>query len=84
MYAWGDNYQGQLGLGDRQIRSLATVVPDVSGVSTVAAGNWHSLALINDGTVLACGYTDNRDTFTVVPGLKDVASMLLDVYTPSP
>ena len=77
VYVWGDNNYGQLGLGGGEERHVPTVVPGVSGVVTVTAGNYHSLALSKDGTVVACGRyeqgqlglgdTDQRDIFTVVP-----------------
>ena len=85
VYAWGFNYRGQLGLGDRVNHLVPTVVPGVSGIITVAAGSFHSLALSKDGTVMACGSntegalglgdTVQRDTFTVVPGLKGVVDI---------
>jgi alpha-tubulin suppressor-like RCC1 family protein len=88
VYAWGSNYSGQLGLGDHGVgtnRNVPTAVPGVNGVVTVAAGNYHSLALGMDGTVMACGInnncqlglgdTDNRDTFTVLAGLRGVVDI---------
>jgi alpha-tubulin suppressor-like RCC1 family protein len=51
----------------------------------VAAGSDHSFVLSRDGTVMACGYnangqlglgdTDDRDTFTVVAGLRGVVDI---------
>jgi alpha-tubulin suppressor-like RCC1 family protein len=54
-------------------------------VVAVAAGGYHSFALSRDGTVMACGDnengqlglgdTDDRDTFTVVAGLRGVVDI---------
>jgi alpha-tubulin suppressor-like RCC1 family protein len=55
-WAWGANAYGQLGrgafsTGGEQIET----VPDFSGVNSLAAGHYHSLALKSDGTVWAWG-----------------------------
>jgi alpha-tubulin suppressor-like RCC1 family protein/formylglycine-generating enzyme required for sulfatase activity len=61
VYAWGYNVSGQLGLGyttDPAQGGIATPTPVLgltSGVSTIAAGWSHSLA-IKDGIVYAWGY----------------------------
>jgi alpha-tubulin suppressor-like RCC1 family protein len=44
VYAFGDNYRGQLGLGDNQDRYFPTMVPNIKA-SQVAAGLNHSLIL---------------------------------------
>ncbi len=44
-YAWGYNYQGELGLGDRNSRLSPVEVPHLFAATAVAAGNKHSLAL---------------------------------------
>jgi alpha-tubulin suppressor-like RCC1 family protein len=61
------------------------LVDGLSGVVAVAAGTLHSIALRSDGTLMACGRndkgqlgvgdTDDRDTFTVVPGLRGVVDI---------
>jgi alpha-tubulin suppressor-like RCC1 family protein len=71
--------------GDDTDRLVPTLVDGVNGVVAVAAGEWHSLALSRDGTVMACGNndsgqlglgdTDDRDTFTVVPDLSGVVDI---------
>src|SRR5690242_18591231 len=54
---WGYNLDGQLGIGSTTDSSIIPVaVNSLTGINEVAAGNWHSLALKNDGTVWACGY----------------------------
>ncbi len=56
VWAWGENIQGQLGDGTRTGCRLTPVrVSGLTGVVSVAGGNWHSLALKNDGTVWAWG-----------------------------
>jgi alpha-tubulin suppressor-like RCC1 family protein len=55
--AWGANGAGQLGRGtEGGTSNLPTVVPGLSGVTAVAAGAHHSLALLSGGSVLAWGY----------------------------
>jgi alpha-tubulin suppressor-like RCC1 family protein len=63
--AWGFNYEGQLGIGDDggpekcgltyTCSTKVLSVPGLSGVVSVAAGTYHSLALLSNGTVLAWG-----------------------------
>ena len=55
LFTWGDNSQGQLGLGDVQARLSPTAVPGTGTVVAIAAGANHALALRSDGSVLAWG-----------------------------
>jgi alpha-tubulin suppressor-like RCC1 family protein len=56
---WGDNGSGQLGYGDRQARSAGDgAVPLPAGASAVAAGLYHTCALLEDAGVRCWG--DNR------------------------
>ena len=66
--AWGDNYQGQLGNNTTNYSSVPvsvkanvtpTLLTNLTGVTAVAAGGFHSLALRNDGTVWAWGENTN-------------------------
>jgi alpha-tubulin suppressor-like RCC1 family protein len=57
--AWGANVFGQLGDGSMTNRSMPVAVSDLSDVVSVAAGDFHSLALKADGTLWAWGF--NRD-----------------------
>ncbi len=60
--AWGDNNSGQ------------TKLPALANVATVAAGDAHSLALLEDGAVVAWGL--NPSTRTTVPaGLAGVTQI---------
>ncbi|EIJ78032.1 regulator of chromosome condensation-like protein [Bacillus methanolicus PB1] len=62
--AWGANYSGQLGDGTNTDRSIPVQVKGIGGsgvlnnVIAISAGEFHSLALLNDGTVLAWGNND--------------------------
>jgi alpha-tubulin suppressor-like RCC1 family protein len=55
VWAWGDNYYGQLGDGTTAGRFLPVQVNGLSGMVAVASGGSHSLALKSDGTVWAWG-----------------------------
>jgi len=58
VWAWGNNDGGNLGDGTRLRRTSPVQVRDLNGVTAIAAGWVHSLAL-KDGTVWAWG--DNDD-----------------------
>jgi len=62
--AWGSNSNGQ------------TTTPSLSGVAAVAAGAYHSIALLDAGTVVAWGL--NTSDQTIVPatatGVTDIAA----------
>jgi len=68
VFAWGNGQLGQLGIGDMRVSSLGgnlpespaympfpVRVPGLDGVTAIAAGVKHSLALMMDGTVRAWG-----------------------------
>lgn len=55
LWAWGYNYNGQLGDGTTQGRTAPVQVSGLTNVVAVSGGNAHSLALCNDGTVWAWG-----------------------------
>ncbi|MEV4095937.1 S8 family serine peptidase [Streptosporangium saharense] len=54
-WSWGDNGQGQLGMGDTTTRKVPARIPSLSHVLTVSAGNDYSVALKDDGTVWTWG-----------------------------
>jgi alpha-tubulin suppressor-like RCC1 family protein len=55
--AWGDNEQGQLGIGSRQDRNVPVFVhlPNGAHITSIAAGQFHSLALTRGGKILGWG-----------------------------
>ncbi|MBF0371721.1 MAG: hypothetical protein HQL52_19980 [Magnetococcales bacterium] len=55
VWAWGDNYDGQLGDGTTEDSSIPVQVQGLTNVAQVAAGEDHTLALGTDGTVWAWG-----------------------------
>lgn len=55
--AQGYNGYGELALGNTEAEGYAPVaVPGVSNVTAIAAGAYHHLALLSNGTVIAWGY----------------------------
>jgi alpha-tubulin suppressor-like RCC1 family protein len=101
VWSWGRDDHGQLGdrgdtdrAGRRTIeyrgqsfpcRTTPGQVTGLTGVTDIAAGGGHSLALLGDGTVLSWGYDDrgqlgvgggtDRDVPTPVPGLTGIRSI---------
>jgi alpha-tubulin suppressor-like RCC1 family protein len=83
--AWGYNGSGQLGNGTTTISRVPVAVSELSGVTAVAAGGEHSLALLSNGTVMAWGSnregqlgTGNTTSSRVpvaVPGLSGVTAV---------
>jgi hypothetical protein len=55
VWAWGDNWSGQLGDGTMTGRSTPIQVPGLPEVAAVASGQGHVLALMQDGTVWTWG-----------------------------
>ncbi|MCX6380540.1 MAG: RCC1 domain-containing protein [Armatimonadetes bacterium] len=45
-YAWGGNYQGQLGDGTTTNRNKPVQVSGLTGVTQVAGGGFHSLSVL--------------------------------------
>jgi len=54
-WAWGYNFEGELGDGTNTNRELPVTVLNVSGIIAVSGGDYHSLGLQSDGTVWAWG-----------------------------
>ena len=84
--AWGDDESGQLGDGRETTRKkIATPVLNLANVRAIASGAEHSLALLNDGTVMAWGNneygqlgngaTKNSTTPVHVQGLTQVTAI---------
>jgi len=54
--AWGSNKEGQLGVGASTDNSLVPIpITGLTGVSAISAGDDHSLALMNTGTIMGWG-----------------------------
>jgi alpha-tubulin suppressor-like RCC1 family protein len=73
VWAWGRNVEGQLGDGTTTQRTTPVQVPNLSGITAIAAGGYHALALQGDGGIvwawgdnsegqLGDGTTTNRST----------------------
>jgi hypothetical protein len=54
-YCWGDNQQGQCGLGSTGVVRTPTRVPGVPAAAQALAGGQYSIFLATDGAVWACG-----------------------------
>ena len=59
VWTWGNNTNGQLGVGTTTQHTTPVQVPDLKDVASVAAGADHTVALKTDGTVLAWGSNGN-------------------------
>lgn len=62
VWSFGQNYRGQLGLGDVVTRGEPCVVEALDGVAMrmVACGNWHTLALSHCGDVYSWGWNTHK------------------------
>jgi alpha-tubulin suppressor-like RCC1 family protein len=77
VWAWGNNWLGQLGDGTSTASSTPVQVPGLTGVIQVSANALHSLALRSDGTVWQWGSDGITDQLTPVevPGLTGVTKI---------
>lgn len=83
--AWGADWAGQLGNGNKKETDATVPVRNLSGVSAISAGGSFSLALLSDGTVrawgsnrfgqLGDGTTKNSDLPVAVQGLSGVVAI---------
>jgi alpha-tubulin suppressor-like RCC1 family protein len=73
VYAWGSDVKGQVGNGSPLANETSPVRVVSSGAKAVTTGHYHSMALMNDGTVRAWGWNSrgqmgpNGGTKTTVP-----------------
>jgi alpha-tubulin suppressor-like RCC1 family protein len=81
LWGWGENADGEVGLGNTspEWRPAETMFPN-SGITSIAAGYSHVLALRSDGTVMAWGAglfgSDTRSPSPdPVPGLTGVTQV---------
>jgi alpha-tubulin suppressor-like RCC1 family protein len=91
---WGDNFNGQLGDGTSRFtdkKNLPGVVPGLSNVRNISAGNEHTCAVLEDGTVRCWGSNNfgqlgrgatTGESFVpvVVSGLSNVRSVSTGFY----
>ncbi len=73
VWAWGRNYNGELGDGTWQERSRPVPVSGLTRIVAIAVGGSHGLALDADGTVWAWG--NNRNSPVRVSGLTNVVAI---------
>lgn len=61
IWSWGYNNRGQLGVNDKTVNTSLNPqkIESVTGIVGISAGNYHSLAVKNDGTVWAWGYNNH-------------------------
>ena len=84
---WGQHHSGQLGTGTTTASPTPEETLNLTGVKTLAAGYYHSLALLNDGSLYAFGNDDFSQIGDVSAGaFKDFIgeTLRLDPITPHP
>ena len=59
VYSWGENGNGQLGLGSTIDAYVPTEIPSLTNIVAIAAGDIHSLALNASGQIFAWGSNGN-------------------------
>jgi len=59
LWAWGNNSNGQLGLGDNNDRNSPVQVGTDSNWVTISAGSFHTMAIKSNGTLWAWGKNSN-------------------------
>jgi alpha-tubulin suppressor-like RCC1 family protein len=58
VYAWGNNQNAQLGIGDSKDRTTPTKIPGFVNILQISAGHFHVIALQQGGTMFACGFNN--------------------------
>ena len=83
VWTWGNNFHGQLGVGSVTYKqNIPVCVPGLFNVTAIASGDYHGIALKNDGTVwtwgsnyfgqLGDGTDTDHDIPICVPNLSNV------------
>ena len=91
VWAWGNNYSGQLGTGNNESTDFPVQVLSLTGAVDIACGEWGSVALKEDGTVWQWGFfgtipnpsngpPDGLKIPTKVVGLSDVIAVSAGAY----
>ena len=91
VWSWGSNNDGQLGNGTNTSQQLSPLqVANLSGVSAIAAGDYHSIALKDNGTMWTWGYNrygqlgdgtaTTRSSPAEVTGISDVVAIAAGTY----
>ncbi|MCD9024088.1 fibronectin type III domain-containing protein [Cohnella silvisoli] len=78
--AWGQNANGQLGLGNTSVTYTPTLISGLTNVKQLAVGNGFAIALLQDGTLKGWGTNTYGELTTlaatnspaVIPGLSSV------------
>jgi len=82
VWSWGSTLTGATGPGDEDEMSARVAprpIPNLLDVKAIACGNWHNLALKNDGAVWAWG---NHSTGQLGDGSKDTRNAPLPIAFP--
>jgi alpha-tubulin suppressor-like RCC1 family protein len=87
-FTWGDNSAGELCNGTLTASETPESAPGLGGVTAIAEGGRHLIALTSNGTVQACGddtfgqlgngtasANGTSEVFAPVPGLKNVTAV---------
>ncbi|MBI4244776.1 MAG: hypothetical protein HY606_11855 [Planctomycetes bacterium] len=72
VWTWGDNMFGQLGIGPgTQFSAIPVMIQISSAVKAISSGGFHTLALLDDGTVVSWGSNAQGaiGTGTPTPGI---------------
>lgn len=75
VYAWGGNFNGQLGTGDIARRTVPTVVAGWQGATRIAVGGSVTLAVMADGSIKGAGNNNG--------GNLGIGTTSADVLTPT-
>jgi alpha-tubulin suppressor-like RCC1 family protein len=91
LFAWGLNEKGQLGDGTTETSESPIAVSGLEGVTSVAGGEGHGLALMAGGTVMAWGSNEDgqlgdgthegSDVPVPVTGLEDITAVAAGGYS---
>uniref|UniRef100_A0A6B2LHL4 Uncharacterized protein n=1 Tax=Arcella intermedia TaxID=1963864 RepID=A0A6B2LHL4_9EUKA len=61
LYSWGDNYDGQLGHGNYNNKSVPTKVNGISeSIREIKCGHFHSMAITSNGNLYYWGEGDDE------------------------